>query len=400
MPVYSYTVKIDPTTLRSGTIEAENERSAVNKLLLLNYHPLSVTLFSEKKHGKLRRRDLRHKELYIFLRQLANLNLAGLSLVKSLNNLALQNRNPVLQELTIDLREKIQKGKTFSEALADHAHVFSPFEINMIKSAEATGTLPEVIEKIADLKEKDIAFSYRMRSALAYPLLLISVGTTMLFILTTFVLPRFVSLFEDLGQRLPLITRLLISVSLFCNRYWGLLIGLFAGCFYGAWCFLSTERGRCWFDGLQLRIPLIRTLVVKVQTARFARTLGSLIENGIPIVSALAIVGTIATNRSFAQEINHAYTLVSKGQHVHEALKNSSVFEKNTMDLIAVGEESGKLEEMLLRIAAMNENEASQQIETMLFMLEPALIVVLGGIIAVMVMAILLPIFQMNFLIQ
>jgi len=163
---------------------------------------------------------------------------------------------------------------------------------------------------------------------------------------------------------------------------------------------LKTKRGRFLFDGFKLRVPLVRNIVLKIQIARFARTLGSLIENGVPIVNSLKITSEIATNLVFAQEIKHVYTQVTKGQHISAALKDSNIFDRNTLDLIGVGEESGRLEEMLFRIAQMNESESSGLIETLMFMLEPALILSLGIIVAIIVMAILLPIFQMNFMIQ
>ena len=163
---------------------------------------------------------------------------------------------------------------------------------------------------------------------------------------------------------------------------------------------LRTKKGRFLLDSFKLKIPLVKNIVLKIQIARFARTLGSLIENGIPIINALKITSEIATNLVFAQEIKHVHTQVTKGQHISAALKDSDIFDRNTLDLIGVGEESGKLDEMFFRIAQMNENESSGLIETLIFMIEPALILTLGIIVGIIVMAILLPIFQMNFLVQ
>ncbi len=401
MPIYIYKAKTKPDSFQTGTIEAENERAAVNKLLLLNYHPISLKLKTEERSGKNPFfNKITPKDIYIFLRQLSNLILAGLPLVKALTNLSLQNTNQKLKNRIIDLKEKIQHGKTFSEALGGHTDIFSALEISMIKSAEATGKLPEVIVKIADLKERDITFNNRIRSSLAYPVLLIIVGSLTLFVLTTFVLPKFVVLFQDLGQELPIATKALINLSLFLNKNWVILF-LFAVVFYFFIIrFIKTEKGKIWLDSFLLKIPFLRDIIIRVQTGRFARTLGSLLENGVPIINSLQIVSDLATNMVFSREIKNVYILVAKGQHISECLKNSAIFEKDVLDLIGVGEEGGRLEEMLFRIADMNEREASERIETFMIMFEPVLILVLGFIIAMIVMAILLPIFQMNFLIQ
>jgi len=401
MPEYTYKAKIKPNTFRRGTIDAENEKTAINKLLALNYHPVFLKIKSSQKKGRFGLpKKIKVKDIYIFLRQLSNLSLAGLPLVKSLGNIAIQSSNEKLKLVILDIKEKIKKGQTLSEALSSHPEIFSSLEINMIKSAENTGTLPEVATKIADLKEKDIAFSNRVRSAFAYPVLLLSVGLITLFVLTTFVLPKFIVLFEDLGQQLPIITQLLIAISLFLKKYWiSIIISVILILFIGKKR-LDTANGRIRFDRFKLKIPILKNLIIKIQTARFSRTLASLLENGVPIINSLKIVSDIATNFAFADEIRHIHSLVTKGQHMSEALKNSTIFDKNTLDLIAAGEESGRLEDMLYRIAQMNEAEANQLIDTLIFMLEPILIVSLGVIVGMIVMAILLPIFQMNFLIQ
>ncbi|MBI4845719.1 MAG: type II secretion system F family protein [Candidatus Omnitrophica bacterium] len=401
MPIYLYKAKIKPEVFRTGTIEAENERAAAAKLLLLNYHPLSIKVKNEEslvKFGFLNK--IKPKNLYIFLRQFSNLISAGLPLVKALSNIVEQTENQNLKGIIVDLKEKIQRGKTLSEALSYYKNIFSALEINMIKSAEATGMLAEVLTKIADLKEKDINFSYRIRTALAYPVLLVSVGFITLFVLTTFVLPKFVALFNDLDQQLPLITKALIWVSLFFKNYWIFILIILAGFSFSFGNYLRTKRGRKWFDQMKLKVFFLKSMIIKIQTARFASNLGTLVQSGISIINALQIVSEMATNMVFSEEITLLYSKVAKGQHLSESMKNSSIFEKNTLDLISIGEESGRLEEMLFRIAYMNEVESSQQIETIMFMIEPILILSLGFIIALIVLAILLPIFQMNFLMQ
>jgi len=400
MPMYTYKARIDPKTFRSGTIEAESQRAAINKLLALNYHPISVAVKTKQKSSLVIFDKISQKDIYIFLRQLSNLIHAGLPIVKALSNISGQTNNQKFQRIIQGIKEKIQKGKTFSEALSDHPEIFSSLEINMIKSAETTGSLPEASEKIADLKERDMAFFYRIRSALAYPVLLVSVGFLTLFALTTFVLPRFVTLFSDLDQELPFLTQILIQVSLFFQSYWIIILGVFGITATLLFKYTKTPKGNLWFDAQLLKVPALRSIIIKVQTARFARTLSNLLDNGVPVINSLKIVADVMTNMVFKNEVNQIHAMVVKGQHISESLKSSLVFEKNTIDLIAVGEESGKLDDMLLRIAQMSENESSVQIDMAIFMIEPILILGLGVIIAGIVMAILLPIFQMNFLIQ
>lgn len=401
MAVYTYKAKIKPREFKTGTIEADSEKSAINKLLQLNYHPIFIKIKSEKLTSRYKLfQKIGAKEIYIFMRQLSNLLEAGLPLVKALGNLSQQNSNPKIKGSISELKEKIQKGQSFSEALSSQPQFFSIFEINMIKSAETSGTLPEVITKISNLKEREIAFKNKIRSALSYPVLLLAVGIITLFVLTTFVLPKFVSLFQDLGQELPLLTQMLIGTSLFLKRFWILLILLCLIFIIGFFRYTRTDPGKFWFDKVKLDIPLFKDIIIQIETSLIARTLGTLLENGVPILNSLQIIAEIVKNKVFAQEMKFVLIQVSKGKHISEALKNSKIFDRNTLDLIAVGEESGRLEEMLFRIAQMNENESTQKIESLIFMLEPTLILVLGCIVAFIVMAILLPIFQMNFLVQ
>jgi len=401
MPVYSYKAKIRPDEFKTGIVEAESERAAVNKLLKVNHHPVSIKLQSDTQKASFKIfNKIKTKEIYVFLRQLSNLTQAGMSLIKALTNISEQSSNLKLKTVVEDLVDLLQKGNPFSEALATHPEIFNVLEINMIKSSESSSTLPEVITKIADLKEKEIQFSYKIKSALSYPILLISVGLLTLFVLTTFVLPKFISLFQDLEQQLPLSTQLLITFSLFLEKFWPLIVSGVIVLYFILSGYLKTEFGKSWFDGLCLKVPFLKDIIIRVQGGRFARTLASLIENGVPILNSLQIVSEVITNKIIAKQVKQLYLEVSKGKHISEALKNNRAFDQNTVDLIAVGEQSGKLEDMLLRIASMNENEASQKIESFVFILEPSLILILGAVIAFVVMAILLPIFQMNFLIQ
>ncbi len=401
MAIYSYKAKAAPEVLKNGTIEAESEKAAIHKLLQLNYHPVQIRLISAtslKKYSFFKK--INQKEIYVFLRQLSNLIQAGLPLVKALNNIGSQHTNIYLRTVVSDIKEKIQQGHTFSESLNVYPELFSSLEVNIIKSAETSGTLSQAMAKIADLKEKELSFSVKIKSALAYPVLLICVGIITLFVLTTFVLPKFITLFQDLGQQLPIITKLLISVSMFLKNSWFVIILAAIFMILSFIKYIKTEKGRLWFDTIKMRTPFLKPFIVKLNTGRFARTLANLLENGVPILNSLQIISDIIGNKLFAQEIKKIYADVAKGKHLSQAMKNCNLFENSALDLISAGEESGQLEEMLLRIAKLNEEEASQQIETFIFMLEPALILVLGFIIAIIVMAILLPIFQMNFLVQ
>ena len=189
-------------------------------------------------------------------------------------------------------------------------------------------------------------------------------------------------------------------ITQFLKSYWIALGSLVFIAFVSLKKQLKTEKGKFLFDLSILRVPFLRDITLKIQIASFARTMGNLIQNGVTIIHALKITADVATNLVFSKELMHVYTQVSKGQHISAALKDSRIFDKNTLDLIGVGEESGRLDEMLFRIAEMNENESSGLIETLVFMVEPVLILILGVVVALIVMAILLPIFQMNFLVQ
>ena len=400
MPVYQYQAKVSPHQVTNGTIEAENERAAVHKLLRANCHPLWLrpqrstairpTFFS--RHSQ--------RDPALFFRQLANLLQAGLPLIKALNNIIAQPGSQRLHSVLKDVREHIQRGNSLSQAMGAHPEVFNSLEVNVIKSGEASGQLAEVIAKIADVREKDLILSQKIGSALAYPLLLSAVGAMTLFVLTSYVLPKFVVLFQDLDQELPLLTAMLVRVSLFSERYWAaILLSVGALIAFGV-RFARTGRGRLWIDTLLNTLWFSRILVMRIQTGKFSRTLASLLESGVPILTGLAIVADTMSNRVYRRVLKQVHTQVAQGRHLSEALGKYKIFEPNTVDLIAVGEQGGQMPQMLTRIADMNERDAGRQLESLVFMLEPLLILLLGGVIGIIVMAILLPIFEINFIAQ
>ncbi|MCM8812730.1 MAG: type II secretion system F family protein [Candidatus Omnitrophica bacterium] len=401
MPLFTYKVRVDPRTVKTGTITAENERAAVAKLLELKYHPLALAPV----RGRRRRwwwagERLRKKETYLFLRQIANLAVAGIPLITCLQNMSAQSGNARLRSLVNELREHVQKGMPLSEAMEIHTGTFTLLDINMLKAAETTGTLPETLEKIADIYEQELSFSQKLRAALSYPLLLSIVGTATLFVLSAFVLPKFVALFDQLEQRLPLVTQALVSASLFMEKFWPAVLGLLALLAVAGTRLRKAPRAKRVCDETLLKIPYIGAIISGAHVARFARTLGNLIGNGVPILNALRICVTVLPNAAYAREIETVQEQVSRGSQIWEALRETSLIDRNTLDLISIGEQSGRLDEMLFRVARMHERETAERIETFLFLLEPLLILFFGAIVALIVIAILLPILQMNFIVQ
>ena len=400
MPVYRYQAKTSPHELTSGTIEAENERAAVSKLLRDNCHPLSLRVQSGDPGRRLLFRKHSSRDTALFFRQLANLLQAGLPLIKALNNIIGQRGSQRLHPALKDVRDHIQRGNSLSEALGAHPEVFNPLEVNVIKAGEASGKLAEVITKIAAVRENELELSQKLRSALAYPLLLVCVGAITLFVLMSYVLPKFVVLFQDLEQDLPLLTSILVRTSLFCEHYWPVILVGVASLIGLGVRLVKTESGRLRIDTLLCSLWFTRQLIVRIQTGKFSRTLASLLDSGVPILTGLTIVSDTMSNRVYRRTLKQVHTYVAQGRHLSEALAEYRIFEQNTIDLIAVGEESGQLGEMLGRIADMNERDAGRQLESLVFMLEPMLILVLGGVIGIIVMAILLPIFEINFIAQ
>ncbi|MBN2178106.1 MAG: type II secretion system inner membrane protein GspF [Deltaproteobacteria bacterium] len=409
MAVYEYSALNVKGKRLKGIIDADSIISARQKLRETNIFPtdLRETTAKERDEGHTRIslgrlfKKVGLREISIMTRQLATLLSAGLPLVPSLAAIVSQTVNPHLKKTMAEIKEEVNEGNSLAESISHYPGIFSAFYVSMVRAGEASGALNIVLDRLADFNERQQALRGKVRAALTYPVFMFLVGSVVLFFMVTFIVPRITSIFEDMNQTLPGITILLISVSGFLRSFWFVLLLLIAALFAGLrYAFTKTERGKYMWDRIRLRMPLVGSLSHKIAVARFSRTLGTLLESGVPLLSALFIVKNIVNNRLISDVIENARKEVEEGQSLSGSLSKSELFPPLTIQMISVGEQSGNIEQMLYKVSDSYENEVESNIMMITSLLEPVMILVMGLFVGFIVISILLPIFEMNQLIR
>jgi len=409
MPVYEYSALDTYGHRRKGIIDAGSVVAARQKLRETDIFPVELSEASEQKRketavrgGAVRLfRRVGLKELALMTRQLATLIGAGLPLVPSLSALVAQIRNPLLKTTLAQIREEVNEGNSLTQSMSHFPKVFPPFYINMVRAGEASGTINLVLERLADFQEGQQTMKTKIRSALAYPLFMFFIGSGVLFFLVTFVVPNITNIFREMNQTLPGITVFLIVVSGFMKSlWWVLLLILLTGIVGARYAIQKTEQGRHLWDRLKLNAPLFGGLNRKIAVARFSRTLGTLLQSSVPLLSALEIARNVVDNRVIADEIRRVAKDVEEGQSLSAPLSRNGFFPSIAVEMISVGEQSGNMETMLFRVADAYEKEVEANILLVTSLLEPAMILVMGAVVGFIVVSILLPIFEMNQLIR
>lgn len=403
MPVFEYKALDGAGRNIKGIIDAESEAQARGKLRSAGKYPVSI------RQGKPRSgrgsgkggsvgffERIKDEEIHVMTRQLATLVGAGIPLVPSLSSLVEQSSNPVLKRVIAEIREKVNEGSTLTRALSDHPKLFSNIYVNMIRAGEASGSLAIVLERLADFGEKQQMLEGRLRAALIYPIFMAVIGSGILFILITYVVPNITQVFSEMGRVLPWPTQFLIDLSGFLGRFWWLVLG---GMGLGVMVIrylLTLPAGRAFWDLLKLKTPVIGPVVRKVVLARFASTLGSLLSSSVGLVVSMQIVKTLIDNVQVAAVLDEAMEHIEKGKSMTAALSGSEWFPPMFVQMISVGEQSGNLEGMLEKVSASYEREVETAILGMTSLIEPIMIVGMGAAVGFVVLSILLPIFEMN----
>ncbi len=403
MPVFSYEAVLQNGKRVKGIIDAESPRAAVLRLKQKNQVPIRITeetfLPSEAPTTTFWSRMWHHvslKETMILTRQLAILLRAGLSLTGALTAMITQMKNPYLKGVLTNIRERLSEGSSMHEALAGYPHIFSPLYVESIAAGEESGRLGEVLLGLSDYLSRQISLRNRLISSLAYPVIMGLVAFGVFVILMTYVLPSVSEIFKTIHQPLPYTTRLLLHVGKLVENY-GYLIPILLGVGLIAFLrFRRTPRGKRSIDFLWLKIPYVGQWVIKSQISRFARTLSSVLESGIPLVKALRLTRGVITNMVLRETLDDVIRQIGEGQPLGRALQRLSWMPSVVVQMIAVGEESGDLEEMLMRVAEMYEEETEAALKTVLSVIEPVMILVMGGLVGWIVISVLLPIFNMN----
>jgi len=408
MPVYEYTALNAQGKKLKGNIDAQSTAAARQKLRESNIYLIDLREASGKKNDSTLKipagnffRKAGSREVTVMTRQLATLLGAGLPLVQSLTTLISQTSHAQLKGILAQIREEVNEGNSLSYTMTHYPHVFPAFYLNMVRAGEASGTLHLVLERLADFSEKQQALKGRVRAALAYPFFMFFVGSIVLFFLVTFVVPNVTKIFDEMHQTLPLITIILIGVSRFLETFWWVILAGLVGAVIGLKYFLTkTEGGRTLRDRILLRLPVIGSMNRRMAVARFSRTLGTLLESGVPLLASLEIARNIVGNALISDAIHKASLDVREGQSLSAPLARSGLFPAISVEMISVGEQSGTLEPMLYRIADAYEKEVESSITMLTSLLEPVMILVMGLLVGFIVVSILLPIFEMNQLVR
>ncbi|MBI1953027.1 MAG: type II secretion system F family protein [Candidatus Omnitrophica bacterium] len=393
MPSFSYVAKMQDGRTVTGTLEV-----ATQQVVLEALHRKGLIVISVKsqrgsgaKGGRVGMEDLA-----IFSRQMATLVDAGIPLVGGLEAVADQLENKRLREVVARVKEAVEGGTNFTAAIAKQKTIFSPLFVSMVKAGEASGHLAEVLDRLATYLEKSAALQRKVKSACVYPAIVISMAMIITAVLILKVIPAFKEIFVQLGADLPLPTKILIAVSGFAQKgfFPGLVFG--TGAFFWARRALETPRGRLWFDGTMLKLMIVGNIVRKVAIAKFARTLATLVKSGVQILGALDIVAESAGNSVVAKAILEVRNSIREGENIAGPLAASGVFPPMVVRMIGVGEQTGRLDEMLVKVADFYDDQVDAAVSGLTSALEPIIIAVLGVVVGSIVLSIFLPIFKLT----
>ena len=348
----------------------------------------------------LRRKGVSVKDLAVFTRQFATMVNAGLPLVQCLDVLGRQLDKPQFKVVVQKVTSDVEGGSTLAEAMGEHPAIFSDLYVNMIAAGEAGGILDVILQRLAVFLEKADALQRKVKGAMTYPtiVLTVAIGATVFMLL--FVIPVFAKMFQDFGGELPAPTRIVMGVSEFLQQFWWVLAGSGVALWFLYTRYRATKSGRLATDRMYLRIPIIGTVLRKSGVARFTRTLGTLIGSGVPILQGLEITSRTAGNKVIQQAIEATSKSISQGDTISGPLKESGVFPPMVVQMISIGEQTGALDEMLAKIADFYDDEVDAAVEALTAAIEPIMIVLMGGIVGSMLIAMYLPMFKMASVIQ
>jgi type IV pilus assembly protein PilC len=395
---YAYKVRDRGGKMLEGTLEAESTTLVANKLRQMGYVPINI----EKAAGAGLKTEIKLfgpkkpklKDISVFSRQFATMINSGLSLLRSLYILSEQTENEALRAIIVDVRQDVEKGASLSQAMSKHPKAFSQLYVSMVKSGEIGGVLDQVLLRLSDTIEKQVELRGKIKSALTYPVAVLGLVLMIVAAMLLFIVPIFKSLYDDLGGTLPLPTRVLLVVSGILTKFLPLVVLAIAGMAFAFRRWLKTETGRAAWDAFKLKVPVFGGLVQKTALTRFAGTLSALLRSGVPILEALEIVSDTVSNTVMATAIRDVQTAVKGGESISKPLTQHKVFPPMVVQMMAVGEETGALDEMLEKIGKFYEQEVEATVDALTSLLEPALIVVLGGAVGGMVVSLYMPMFN------
>jgi type IV pilus assembly protein PilC len=404
MPSYKFEAMDTSGEEVKDEIEATNEEEAQQKIKQMGYFVTRIQEAGGQKKGAAKKKKqtgkkkktfviggVKTKHLVLFTRQFSILQDAGLPLLRGLRILEKQMKPSALKNALIDVVEDVESGSTLSEALGKHPRAFDRLYVNMVRAGEAGGALEVIMQRLAEFKEKSQTLKRKIIGAMVYPAVVISAAVGILIFIMVAIIPKFEKIFREFGLKLPALTQFLIDVSIWCSKYWW-CIPLFP---FGVWLLMKLIRlnktGNYALDRMTLWIPIVGKIVEKTIVARTTRTLGTLVASGVPILESLSIVRETANNAVFERMYQRVYESIREGDTIAEPLRESRLVDDMVTNMVEVGEETGDLDTMLYKIADFYDEEVDTAVKSLISLLEPIMIIVLGGIIGTIVIALFLP---------
>jgi type IV pilus assembly protein PilC len=400
MPTFQYKAKTRAGEMVSGELAAGDRRAALAELGKMGFFPLAVDSAEAEQGGKKGIRALRAKvkarDVLMFTQQLSSLLKSGMSLSQALGTLERRGQNKALGAIVADLRNGIVQGESLSDSLGKHPKIFSRFFVNLIKAGEASGSLDEVLLRLGKHQQQMAEVREKVIGALLYPLIIVCVGILTIVFFMLVMVPRFAKMFEEMGRTMPLPTRILIGISNGFVSYWWVGVLLIGSAVAAYRIRARTPEGKLALDALNLRLPVFGSIIMANALAQFARTLATLLENGVPVLTALQIVEDTMTNRVIANEIHEARTRVTDGTSISQPLSKGKVFPPLLIDMLAIGEESGEVVVALKNIADTYEEELSRMLKVFTTLLEPAIIIFMAVVVGAIVLSVLTAVFDIT----
>ncbi len=398
MPTYVWEGRTTGGDVQSGELTLDSQSEVLSHLrkkriitIFVREKPKSVQFKLNLARGG----SVSTKDLAIFTRQFATMITAGLPLVQCLDILSQQSESAALKAVVTAVRNDVEAGSTLAEALGKHPKVFDNLFVNMVEAGEAGGVLDDILMRLATYIEKAEALKRKVKSAMTYPLvvMIVAVGTTVFMLL--FIIPTFAKIFKDFGGELPLPTKIVLAASNFLRNFWWLGLAIMAAAVVMFKRFYATDAGEKIIDAFKLKMPILGDLLKKAAIARFTRTLGTLISSGVPILTGLEITAKTAGNRVIQEAVLATRSSIREGETIAAPLKQSSAFPPMVVQMIAVGEETGALDEMLNKIANFYDDEVNTAVDTLTSIIEPLMIVFMGVLVGGMVVAMYMPMFKL-----
>lgn len=396
MPRYQYVATSESNKTTSGTLDANDEASVVDALRKQNLRPLSVSLYSEKRGfsfgNLLGGNKVKSDDLVIFTRQLSAMVGAGVPLLRALSSLEQHSESPMLKATLVSIIKDVEGGSTLGDALQKHSETFSDVYVNMVRAGETAGILDDILKRLALQQEKSATIRKRVKSAMAYPMVLMVITTMAFFGLMLFVIPQIGAILKDLGgadAELPLITQIMLAISAFILQWWYIVIPVFIGIVYLTIRYIKTPSGKKKFHRFILKVPAINGIIRKVVIARFARTFASLNGAGVSILETLTVTAHALGNTVYEDALLNAIDKVKNGQQLSHVLESDKLFPAIVSQMLAVGEETGQTDIVLVKVAEFYEEEVDTSINSLSSIIEPIMIVIMGaavGLIAASVM--------------